>query len=305
MTVEEAARFRRSLGDGITMAGGVIWRQVRPFFYRPLLPFKEYPTGSVKGPGLASLGGFQHAVPPLAPANSTLNLIMCNDLNSYSLASLDRHERREIKRANEALTISIVEDVNHLKSQAYPVYLSFYERTGYQYKSDRRRKENFDKWVEALFAHPKVVVLAAHDQNHELGAVGVWYLVESTLVYSTFFCNARSLKLHVTGLMLHNVREAVAARPDITQIYVGNFKYSAAKGIDDFYLKRGCVLVQKPAWLHLNPVTETGLKRFAPEQYSRLVGAIPGQGEGPAVASDRSSLKPANGAAAGDSKANS
>jgi hypothetical protein len=50
MTVEEFARFRRSLGERVIPANGVFWRQVRPLFYRPLLPYQEYPSKSVSGP---------------------------------------------------------------------------------------------------------------------------------------------------------------------------------------------------------------------------------------------------------------
>jgi hypothetical protein len=129
----------------------------------------------------------------------------------------------------------------------------------------------------------KVIVLGAHNKNRELGAIGVWCLVEDTLVYSTFFCETKSLKMHVTGFMLHAMREAVAGCQAIKQIFVGNYKYSAAKGIDDFYLARGCKLVRKPAWLQLNPLVEFGLKRFAPGQYGRLIGEISGARGGPVI----------------------
>jgi hypothetical protein len=303
MTIEEFACFRRSFGERVIPANGGFWRQVRPCFYRPLLPYQEYPPQSVSGPGVAFFGGFQHAVPPHGRTNSFLNFIVCEDPSSYSPGILDRHERREIKRAAEAFTVSLMTDVNEFKAQAYPVYRSFYERTKYGYKSERRYEDSFSKWADALFQHPKVIVLGTYDKNHELGAIGVWCLVEDTLVYSTFFCETKSLKMHVTGFMLHAMREAAAGCQAIKQIFVGNYKYSAAKGIDDFYLARGCKLVRKPAWLQLNPLVEFGLKRFAPGQYGRLIGEISGARSGPVIAPDASSAKPGTGAISGETKA--
>ncbi len=274
MTVEEFAGFQRSFDARVIPANGIFWRRVRALFYRPLLPYQEYPPQSVGGPFMAFFGGFQHAVPTHMRTNSFLNFLIFENPTSYSLGDLDRHERREIKRAADEFTVSLVADVNEFKVQAYGVYRSFYERTKYEYKSERRYEDNFSKWAESLFQNPKIIVLGAYKKNRELGAVGIWHLVEETMVYSTFFCETESLKKHVTGFMLHTMREAVAGCPAIKQIFIGNYKYSAATGVNDFYLARGCKLVRKPALLHLNPLAAFFLKRFAPEQHRRLIGDI-------------------------------
>jgi hypothetical protein len=292
MTEREFACFRCALGESIIAANGTFWRRVRPFFYRPLLPFQEYPPRSAGGPGLAVFGGFQHAVPPGTRSNSFLNFVSCENPDSYSLGGLDRHERREIKRAAETFTVSLVTNVNEFKAQAYSVYQSFYERTRYGYKAERRHYKKFSKWAEALYLYPKVIVLGAYKTDRRLGAVGVWHLVGETLVYSTFFCDSESLKRHVTGLMLHAMREAAARSNDIRKIHIGSYKFSAAKGIDEYYLARGCTLVQKPAWLQLNPLAAFGLQRFAPLQYSRLIGEIPAAKAGPAITPATPSQKP-------------
>ena len=86
----------------------------------------------------------------------------------------------------------------------------------------------------------------------------------------------------------------------IKQIFIGNYKYSAATGVDNFYLLRGCKLVRKPAWLQLNPLTSFGLKRFAPEQYGRLVGEIEGMPGGPDIAPETASAKRGTGVISGE-----
>lgn len=275
MTVEEFARYERSLGERVITANGVFWRQVRPLFYRPMLPYQELPPQPARVSLMTSLGGFQHAVPSPAQANSFLNLLICENPAAYSLDDLDRHERKEIKRAAEMFTVSKATDAGEFKAQAYRVYRSFYDRTKYGYQSSRRQEDHFSKWVDLIFQNPKVIVLGAYGQSHELGAVGIWHLVEDTMVYSTFFCDSESLKRHVTGYMLHTMRETLAGCQDIKQIFIGNWKYNGARGVDDFYLARGCKLIRKPARLQLNPLAAVILKWLLPKQHGQLMGNIP------------------------------
>ena len=61
MTVEEFAQFERISGKHIMVVNDVHWLQVRRLFFRPLLPYKEYPPDLVRSPALSWLGGFQHA----------------------------------------------------------------------------------------------------------------------------------------------------------------------------------------------------------------------------------------------------
>jgi hypothetical protein len=303
MTVEEFAGFRHSLGERVLQANGVFWRQVRPCFYRPILPYQEYPPGSVSGPVMAGLGGFQHAAPSGARTNSFLNLLIFEDLKSYSVGDLKGNDRREIKNAAETFTISLVTNVMEFKTQAYPVYRSFYERTKYEYKSERRYEDNFSKWADLLFQHSKVIVLGAYGKNRQLVAIGVWLLVQDTLIYSMFFCETESLKKHVPGLMLHAMRETASGCPGIKQIYIGNIKSSPASGVDKFYLARGCKLVRKPAWLQLNPLTAFVLKRFSPGQYGRLIGDIKGLPGSPDIVPGEPSAKRGTGSISGETKA--
>jgi hypothetical protein len=269
MTVKEFAVYERILGQGIIAVNGTYWRQVRPLFYRPLLPYQEYQPGLVVPPSLGLLGGFQHAVPPDETANSSLNLLMFEDAKAYSLDCLDYNRKRQVKLAAKQFIIRPVADINKFKQEAYPVYLSFYERTRYQYGSQRRNQACFSQWADDLFQIPQVVVLGGY-RNGGLGGVSVSLLVENTLCYMMFFCDTESLRLGLSDLMLHFVREAAAKGQCAKQIFAGLYK--GGNGLDDFYLLRGCTLVRKPALLHINPLTAFFLKCFLPEQYARLRG---------------------------------
>ena len=70
-------------------------------------------------------------------------------------------------------TVSPVTDVKEPKANAYAVYRSFYERTQYEFKSERRYENNFSRWAQALFQNPKVIILGAYDKDRQLVAIGV------------------------------------------------------------------------------------------------------------------------------------
>lgn len=269
--VEQFAKFERILEQGIFAIDGIFWKRVRPLFYRPLLPFQEYQSGSVRPPSLGSLGGFQYAVPRGEKANSFLNLLMFENADTYSLDQLDYNRRRQVRQAAKQFTIRPITDKEEFKREAYPVYLSFYERTRYPHGSRRRDAAFFAQWTDALFQIPQAAILGGYYRD-ALGGVSVTLLLENTVSYAMFFCNDKSLRLGLSDLMLHTVRDTTATERCATKIFAGLYK--GGKGLDDFYLLRGCRLVRKPAFLRLNPLAELVLKRFAPREYRRLRGGI-------------------------------
>jgi hypothetical protein len=273
MTVDEYADFERAQGEQICRASGIYWRRVRPLFYRPLLPFREYGE-VVKRPTLASgLGGCQWAVPThsKSTANSFLNVLLFQQTASYSLSTLDATRRRQARRALEQFAFRPIRDREQFEREAYPVYVSFYRRTAYGFRVERRRPRGFRRWAELLFSFPKVVVLGAYRRG-KLGAVSVSEQVEDTLIFSTFFCDDASLSLHVSGGMLHSVREAAATCPHIRQIFAG--AYRGGNGVDRFYLLRGCAVAMRPAYLRVNALAEIVLRHFLSGQYRQLLGQI-------------------------------
>ena len=276
MSPGEFAAFQRAQGAQIRAVDDVLWSQVRPLFYRPLLLFQEYTPTSIHVPVAAWAGGCQFAVPSGHPANSHLNLLMFEDAPKYSVGSLDHNRRRQVKLAARQLTIREIVDPAELKEKAHPVYLSFYERTHYGFKAERRDKNKFASWVDDLFRYPGNIILGSYDGS-ELGGVSVSQLVGDTLLYSTFFCDDRNLKLYAPDLMLHTVREKAAALPGVRQIYAGMYK--GGQGLDSFYLLRGCRLVQKPAVLRLNPAASLFLRLCLPSEFPKLRGEIDERGK--------------------------
>ena len=271
MTVKEFARFRCSFGERVIESNGIFWRQVRPFFFRPLLPYKEYQATLVKPPPKAWWGGFQYAVPQGPSANSSLNLLLFQDAENYSLETLSDQHRRQIKSAARQWVVRQITDREEFKQSAYPVYLSFYERTRYPFAAQRTRRDYFSQWADRLFQIPKAMILGGY-HNGRLGGVSVSLLVDDTVHYPTVFCDTESLRAHLSSFMLHTVREAVAQSRCARQIFAGLGKSAEGRTVDQFYLQRGCQPVRQPARLVLNPVAASLLKRFARKPYAHLMG---------------------------------
>ncbi len=269
MTVAEFADFERILDPQIISANGNHWRRVRPFFFRPILPYREYSANSLRPPWQCTIGGFQHALPTETGSNSILACLLFQDVPIYSLNSLDYNRKRQVKIAAKNFTIRPMTDVAEFKNKAYPVYLSFYQRTQYQYGADRCARPFFEKWADSLFAAPKALVLGAWKDDC-LGGVSISQLVEDTLHYSTFFCDEESLRLNVSDLMLHFIRENIAGYPGVTSVFAGMYK--GGNGLDSFYLLRGGKLVRKPAALHLSPMAKVCLQYLLSRQYALLQG---------------------------------
>ena len=57
MSADEFAAVELALGGKVVKSGDVWWRQVRPFFYRPLLPYRELRPGTLRYPLRFRMGG--------------------------------------------------------------------------------------------------------------------------------------------------------------------------------------------------------------------------------------------------------
>ena len=262
------ASFEAGQGEGIVRHNGVDWRRVRPFFYRPLLPFQVFDPSHVSGPFLARLGGMQYAVANPALANSKLNLLVFENASEYSVDELDRYERRDIRRALKLFRVNQSLDVSEFKRDAFPVYLSFFGRTGYRYKTERRTKTGFANWAESVFNRPNPPLVLGAFRNGSLAAVGIAYQVGGTFLYFSFFCDTESLRLHVTGVMLHTMRQT-AASCGAKEIFIGLRTKSS-----DFYIDRGCRVRPQPAKLALSPIARLILRRFMPRAFTALSGSL-------------------------------
>jgi hypothetical protein len=271
LSLDEYAALQQTVGEKVVCLNGFWWRRVRPCFYRPLVPFREFSNTLSRLPLSTWLGGAQHVVPCGQPANSTMSFLIFPDAANYSLDKLRSKPRQQVRSAAERFTVRMLTDRMEFKEKAYPVYKSFYARTRYRYLAARLRKTNFDKWADAMFDHASSLVLGAF-RGIELTAVSIAHAVEDTLIYSTTLGMDEALRDHVSNLLLHTVREAASQDGGITQVYAGIPKPAESRGIDEFLIRRGCRVVTKPAFMQLNPTSRLVLRWFMSDQYARMRG---------------------------------
>lgn len=270
LSPSEYAVMERELGARIIERNGIFWRQVRPFYFRPALPVMEFSESQIVRP-FPWPAGFQYAVKEKARANSALNFIMLDGLRDYSLESLGRRRKQLVRHALQTFQVRPLRDLGEFQGQGFRAYRSFYERTGYTHRADRKNERAFHRWAEMVFRHPKVILLGGYGPEGLLG-VSRSYLVGGTLVYATLFCETDSLKKNLGELMFHELRMFAARDARIAQIYVRN--YQDGNSLDQYYLMRGGKLVSRPARLELPAFLGAGIRHFMPRQYAMLCGKV-------------------------------
>lgn len=273
MSEEEYAAFERSQGERVVNVRGLRWRQVRPFFYRPLLPFEVSAAGSVHVPLQARLGGYQFAVTPEAAANSHIGMLLFRQTQAYSLDSLQRQKRQQVLHAAKEFVVRAIDDVEEFKRDGHEIYLSFMARTDYAYKSERLRRQHFVSWADSIFRFPKNLTLGAY-RDGKLQGASISRLVGDTVVYSTMFSSGEALARNVNSLLLHTLREAASVTPGVRQIFISMASSSGPTSIEQFFLVRGCELVHIPALLRLNPLARLYLEHRMPRQLATLTAVV-------------------------------
>ena len=201
--------------------GAVYWVRTSGLFFRPLL--ETCPISEPDWPEV-HIGGFQCVIPGPNEANSVMKFLMLDEVQHYELGKL-RHDRRLlIKKAAKQFAVRPIQDGTQFREQGFQAYRSFYQRTRYHYKSERVRRENYDRWVDSVLKSRKTLILGAYDQREELRAVSLSYWVGHTLSYATFFADTAALQ---KGVGARRCFIACAnwsvRRPEIREVFVRRY----------------------------------------------------------------------------------
>ncbi len=274
MNIEEYAQLEQKTGSRLIKKGNIWWREVRPFFYRPLLPFASYTCEeTVRLFPLWQMAQFP--VKEKSRANSQLHMIVFDDIQSYQIDSLDKDRRRDLRKAiQNGVSIQQIHEPNPFISQAYPVYLSFYHRTQYEYQKNRNQKEAFADWVHTLLSSPDVYLLGSYLEE-ELIAILVCCIVDRILIAKSLINSEKSIPLRAQDLLLHYTREELAKKRNVTLFYSGML--DRKPGINNFKLWRGAKIVSLPSHLKMPSPAKSVLKIFKQSEYAFLIGKLPEQ----------------------------
>ena len=266
LTVSEYGGLQRAWGEDVVDTGGCWWRQVRPCFYRPVFPLQEVDPNSGALPILSPVGGAQYLVPTGCTSNSSLTFLIFPEAQRYSIGSLAKARRYDVRLASRCFEVRRPESADEFVVKGHAAYCSIFQRTRYSFRSDRVNVARFRAWAETFYGNSGIDVWCAY-QGQDIKAVFVGVWVGARLVYSIFFASAQALKLGVSDLMLHSLRQEAARQPGITSIQAA--KSGMDRGLDQFYLLRGATPVSYPAWLQINPVAALLLRLAAPGIYAR------------------------------------
>ncbi len=271
--LDDYARACRRVGQSVLLCGGTWWREVRPCFFRPMLPFLDAPGGAAGLPRRSALGGCQYPARPGTEApNSSLAYLGFLDAAAYSIDALSPRLRSYVRSASRRFEVRPLAGAAEMKACAHRSYLEFQRRTNYHYLESRVRKPVFDRWCDAEFADAGLVALGAWDRT-ALVAVSLSRVVGDAWLYSSFFASNDALHAHVANLMLHHARSMAAATGQLSLVFVGMPKTGDDVSVDEFYVRRGAVVVRRPAVLRVNPLVRWALSRLAPAIWRGLQGA--------------------------------
>jgi hypothetical protein len=262
------AAFELATAIKVVKIRDIWWQQVRPFLFRPLLPYKQYDSKIING--LTGRGILQFGVVEGQKHNSYLNPIVFDDIRKYEMAKLRYSAQKHIKKAlKNNLTVSRITDEDEFVRKGYPTYLSFYQRTRYGFDTSRRTPEGFARWGHSLFQFPEAVVLGAF-AGDELLSFEISCLVETTLILKTLVNSDKALKLGAPDLLLHAFRTSCRDTPHIHSIY--DSMLGQVSGINDYYLIRGARVLAVPAMLSVPAPLLSLLRKANRRIYGRLVG---------------------------------
>ena len=274
MNIEEHAQLEQKTGSRLIKKENIWWRQVRPSFYRPLLPFESYNYGEI----IRCFPPWQTVQFPVkeeSRANSQLHMIVFEDIQSYQLDTLNRSRRHDIKNAiKNRVTIRRIHDATPFISQAYSIYQSFYQRTHYKFQKNRNQKEKFDDWVHILMSFPDVYLLGAYLAS-ELIAIGVCCIVDRILIYKSMINTKKSIPFRAQDLLLHYIREEIAKKENVDLIFMG--MVDREPGINNFKLWRGAKILSLPAHLKIPVPVKSVLNNFCKSEYAFMIGELPKQ----------------------------
>jgi hypothetical protein len=262
------------MGATVFKQGDVWWKQSRRFTYRPLLPFKKYDVSTVVGP-TRRLGIYQHAVKDGQSHNSYLNLIEYGDIQDYSLNKLHKGPRRNLQYAlNSNLTVRKLTDEGEFCTKAHQVYLSFYRRSGYGVNRSRVYKSGFASWAHSLFEFPEVVVIGAF-RGDDLLSFDISCLVENTVILMARVHSDQGLRVRTPDLLLHTWRAKAREQSGVQMILDSMLANDV--GLNEFKIRRGARVLAVPAFIHLNPILLSLVRKGGRKLRKRALGLNPSE----------------------------
>jgi len=271
MSDEEYVKLIKDEYLRIIRHDGVLWREVAPFFWRPVFHFLEYDVQDMHVPISFRLGGFQFPITEKSKANSTINYYVFENVKEYDVGLLSRNERKRIFKSMKCLEVKREYDFSGFVEKSYPVYHSFYTRSGYKYRRDRDHYNTYTEWAKKLFESGKTIILGVYSNNIMAGVLTMVY-VRGIIILLSMFTHTKYLERKPSDLLYHAARMIASKIEGVQFIYAGMM--SEEKGVNDFKEMRGASLIKAPSYVYINPVVNKALKYCGKKYYRKILGLV-------------------------------
>jgi len=271
MQAEEYARIFRGRFERICNIDGVVWREVRPLFWRPYFPFFKYKSNEIRIPLHFRLGGFQFCLHDEIQSNSFINYYIFNDVKKYRLETLKGDQRRDVVKCMKYIHVEAMKDPDEFLKISYPVYVSFMQRTQYGVRNDLMILDTYNKWWKSVVQSENILILCAY-YNDKLVGVSVLSRVDDVVIIGMTFTHSDYLSFSPAEALFHTARTLASNLESVKYIYAG--LRTDNQGVNSFKENRGAVLVQSPSYYHVNPLAQLLLKAFGGKYLKKISGEL-------------------------------
>lgn len=126
ITEDEYVRDCLDSGAKGHLHDGVWWRQVFPFYAKPIFEYRELPPGSARPDRRRALLGFGHLIPEGTRGNSSVTCMVLQgtDLRGFGLGSLPGKKRNQVRKGLKLCVVGKLEHFDPHLEEIRQIYIS-------------------------------------------------------------------------------------------------------------------------------------------------------------------------------------
>jgi hypothetical protein len=244
---------------------GILWRQIKPFFWTPCVPFQLLDHTKTQPKPALALAGFTHLSEPGSPSNGIYRAIVRDRISEYSIGSLSTDRRTKVRKALANLDVRLVEYQDILRD-GHEVYKSWHRRV--RWGRDKSRTVTFENWISKVCRRPKFMVLGAY-RSDKLVAFMLPHAYGSVAVQAYVASHTEYLKYRPNEAIIHAFLCIARQTPGIEMADLGTI--SSKTSLDDFKLNFGRIK-EFPSYTWINPLARPFLNNWIHRRYPWLNG---------------------------------
>lgn len=228
MTEQEYAEQEQSMGARVHLHRGVWWREVYPFYYKPVFEVRELSLGESSPSAWRSLLGYSHVVKQPASGNRSMEYMVMSgvDLASFALNKLRDAKRAQVRKGLRSLTIRELEAADPVLEDLRAINIAQANRqqakSGFGLAADyyTQHRREWEDEHRRLFALPKRGKWGAFAEG-KLVAYAVAFIVADTGFISAVKSHTDYLHLCSNDALYFTFLESLRATGMCTRVFNG------------------------------------------------------------------------------------